>query len=280
VRRPSVGVLLGTFLYPALGSWLRLAQSFEETIAFKTPVSRLVVLNDGTLGDRVAQALSVRPERFRFWMHGVDQRACAGAARDTENIRGELDLPQNVPLIASASRLAGWKRIDRIIRAMPHVLRDHPDAVLAVSGSGPVGEELKRLVGGLGLAKSVRFTGPLPREANLRLIAAADIFCSFHDFSNVGVSLLEALTCGVAVVVTDVGATREFVEHGVNGFVVKSGDPRAAADAISSLLNDAELRQRLAAEGARRAHERFLTKQERRQLELELIEELVQAPRR
>jgi glycosyltransferase involved in cell wall biosynthesis len=82
------------------------------------------------------------------------------------------------------------------------------------------------------------------------------------------------------VVVTDVGATREFVEHGVNGFVVKSGDPRAAADAISSLLNDAELRQRLAAEGARRAHERFLTKQERRQLELELIEELVQAPRR
>lgn len=273
VRRPSVGVLLGTFLYPTLASRLRLAQSFEETIAFKTPVSRLVVLNDGTLGDRVAQALKVPPERFRFWMHGVDRRACEGAGGRSE-IRAELGLPENVPLIVSASRLAGWKRVDRIIRALPKVLCHNP-ALLVVSGSGPARDDLERLVVDLGLAKSVRFTGPLPRDVNLRLIAAAEVFCSFHDFSNVGVSLLEALTCGAAVVVTDAGATREFVEHGVNGLVVQPDEPEAAAEAISSLLTDPELRLRLAAEGAKRAEERFLTREDRQRLELELLEELV-----
>ena len=55
LRRPTIGALFGTVLYPSLVKWLGLLYHFEETIAFKAPVDRLIILNDGTRGDEVAR---------------------------------------------------------------------------------------------------------------------------------------------------------------------------------------------------------------------------------
>src|SRR4051812_27196815 len=71
LRRPSVGHLFGTFLHPALGSMRGRLFQLDEWIAFKTPVTRLVMLDDGTRGDVVARCLGVPAARFRFWMHGL-----------------------------------------------------------------------------------------------------------------------------------------------------------------------------------------------------------------
>src|SRR5262249_32311858 len=78
--RPTGGALVGTFLHPQLGRRRGLLQRFEETIAFKSPVDRLIVLDDGTRGYEVARALGVPDSRIRFWMHGLDLDGCAAAA--------------------------------------------------------------------------------------------------------------------------------------------------------------------------------------------------------
>jgi glycosyltransferase involved in cell wall biosynthesis len=255
-----------------VGDWRRLLGSFEEVVAFRTPVDRLVLLNDGTQADLVANALRVPPARVSFLMHGVDFEACDRARSAADSARAALGVANDQPLLVSASRLTGWKRVDRIIRLMPLVLERHPDAVLAISGDGPSTAELESLSRELGVHDSVRFLGALQREPNLELISAADVFCSFFDFSNVGVSLLEALSCGVAVVTLATGATKDVVHDGVNGVVLEDYDTDAAAAVVNGLLDDRALRSRLATRAYDQAREALLDIGERKRLEVELVE--------
>jgi glycosyltransferase involved in cell wall biosynthesis len=272
LRRPTVGALFGTFLFPHLGSRRERLSHFEEVIAFKSPVDQLLIVNDGTRGDEVARALGVPDSRVRFWMHGLDLHSC-DAARQADG-RTELGLPLDVPLVVSASRLAEWKRVDRLLRGAPAILAARAETLFAISGDGPERQALEALARELSIEHAVRFLGGLPRELNLRLIASADVFCALYDYSCVGVALLEALGCAVSVVVGDTGATRDFVEDGINGLVVDPDNTSATATAITRLLNDADLRRRLGDEARRRAEERFLTPEQRASLELETIDAL------
>jgi glycosyltransferase involved in cell wall biosynthesis len=136
---------------------------------------------------------------------------------------------------------------------------------------------LEALVQELSVEHAVHFFGALPHDLNLRLIASADVFCALYDYSSVGVALLEALGCGVPAVVADTGATRDFVEDGANGFVVRPDDIPAVADAISRLVQDRDLRTRFSREARERAVDRFLTREQRAELELKTIAELTRA---
>lgn len=272
LRRPTIGALFGTFLYPQLGRTRGLLNHFEETIAFKSPVDRLLIVNDGTRGDEVARALGVPASRVRFWMHGIDFDSCRQAMQ--ADGRNEFDLPAAVPLVVSANRLVSWKRVDRLLRAAPHVLAARPDTLFVIAGDGRERPSLEALAREFSVEHAVRFLGSVPRDLNLRLIASADVFCSLYDYSCVGVALLEALGCGVAVVVADTGATRDFVEDGLNGLVVVPDDDRGTAAAILRLLNDPEFRMRLGGQARSIARERYLTREQRASLELEAIAEV------
>jgi glycosyltransferase involved in cell wall biosynthesis len=273
LRRPSVGHLFGTFLHASLdsvrGRWLML----EEWIAFKTPVDRLVVLDDGTQGDVVARRLGVPAARFRFWMHGLDVDAL-DAAIATPDIRSELGLPVDRPIVLSTSRLASWKRVDRVIDAFAAVHAQRPDALLVIAGDGPEEPGLRAHVAQSDLRDAVVFTGPLSSDRNQRLIAAADVACFLYEVSNVGVALLEALALGTAVVAGDTGATSAYIANGETGLIVREDDRSAAAAAIHRLLDDDDLRQRLGSAARRRTRASFLSKADRRRLELELLDEL------
>jgi glycosyltransferase involved in cell wall biosynthesis len=257
--RPTIGGLFGTFLFPHLGTVRGRIGNFEEVIAFRSPVDRLLITNDGTRGDEVASSLGVRSSRVRFWMNGIDFESCAAVR--TQDGRSDLGLPSDAPLIVWSSRLVEWKRVDRLLRAVPDVVGSERPA-------------LEHLAHRLSIDASVRFLGSVPREVNFRLIASADVFCSLYDYSCVGVGLLEALACGVSVVVADTGATRDFVEDGVNGLVVRPDDDGATAAAILRVLGDRDLRTRLQNGAKARAEERFLTRAQRASLELEAIAEI------
>ena len=280
-RRPSVGKLYGTFLLPAVGNPLRLAQQWEEVLAFRSPVTRLVVHDDGTGGDIVARSLRVPAERLRFWRNGVDREACEAARRDADpdGLRAEYGLAHDAPLIYTASRIVRWKRVDRIVRAMPGVLRREPAARLVVAGDGSERPELEQLAAELGVDGAVTFAGGVPRERNLRLMAVADAFCATYEYSNVGNALQEAMSCGAPVVVTDSGRTRDLVRHGRNGLVVAGDDGAGLGDAIVRLLGDGELRRQLGEAARADAAAELPTKEARAALEVALTGELIGAGR-
>jgi glycosyltransferase involved in cell wall biosynthesis len=280
-RRPSVGKLFGTFLLPAVGHPVRLQERWDEALGFRAPLTRLVVHVDGTGGDIVARWLRVPAERLCFWRNGVDRAACdaARAAADPVAVRAEFGLAPDTPLIYTASRLVNWKRVDRIVRAMPGVLERQPSARLVIGGDGEERNGLQRLTVDLGVERAVIFAGSIPRERNLRLMVSANVFTATYDYSNLGNALQEAMSCGAPVVVTDTGRTRELVADGTAGLVVGPNDVRALAAALASVLDDLALRERLASGALHAAKTRLPSKEERIGWEVAMVERLIDAQR-
>ena len=129
--------------------------------------------------------------------------------------------------------------------------------ILCMSGRRDQGLQAKPdvLARARGIGANVRFMGE--RRDVPTLLAAADfgILSSWEEgFSNV---ILEAMTAGLPMIVTDVGGNPEAVLHGETGLVVPSRDPTALGDAVLRLARDPELRRRLGSAGRRRVKQEF-----------------------
>lgn len=158
-----------------------------------------------------------------------------------EELRRELELEG--PTLAFAGRLGLPKALGVALEALAAA----PEASLVVAGDGPERERLERHAAELGLDNRVRFLGNLSRGGVLRLFRAADAVVLSSSWENLPHTVLEALVVGTPVIATAVGGVPEVVSDGENGLLVPPGDPQALAAAIRRLLDDGELRSRLAA---------------------------------
>jgi glycosyltransferase involved in cell wall biosynthesis len=129
-------------------------------------------------------------------------------------------------------------------------LREVPAATLVLVGDGPERERLTQLAHELGVEDRVRFLGARPREEALRYLAGATAAILSSAWENLPHAAVEALSVGTPVVATSVGGVPEVVHDGENGLLVPPNDAAALAAALRRVLDDPELRARLAA-GAR-----------------------------
>jgi glycosyltransferase involved in cell wall biosynthesis len=153
------------------------------------------------------------------------------------------------PHIVVARNLEHLYGNDVAIRAFAHVRKRLPAARLTIAGSGPEAETLRRLAVELGVADAVRFAGRLDPDEMVDLYRSADLTLNPSRADNTPNSILESLACGVAVVSTDVGGVPFLVEHSQTAMLVAPDSPEPTAAAISHVLDDSMLRQRLIANG-------------------------------
>lgn len=279
-RLPMVARFQGTVLHPHLGSKSALLRRYEEVRAIRASADLYIMTNDGTQGEKVLEKLNPGSQgKVRFWRNGLDVTQLRPAsAGERDELRGALDLPRDAFVLLTASRLARWKRVDRAIAAMPRVLRDAPDASLVVVGDGEERPALEAQTTELGVQNAVRFVGAVQQERVADYMRAGDVFVAPADLSNVGNPLLEAMSCGLAIVTVDAGDTGELIRDRETGRLLASGDPRLIADAVAELAHDDALRCALGAAARREAEAKFWTWDERMAAELEAVEALV-APR-
>jgi len=145
-------------------------------------------------------------------------------------------------VVALIARLVPFKDPLGFIRAVPHVLREHPEARFLVVGDGPLREPAQQLVRDLHLEHAVKLTGP--REDVGALLRASTVFVANSPVTNCfSATIQEALYAGVPAVVTDVGdptgsfRRRDYVE------LCRPSDPADLARAINRLLADPALRR-------------------------------------
>ncbi|MFN8123300.1 MAG: MSMEG_0565 family glycosyltransferase [Thermoleophilia bacterium] len=101
----------------------------------------------------------------------------------------------------------------------------------------------------LGCADDVRILGPVADDDLLDLYRGADVFAFPSVKEGFGLAALEAMSCGLPVVASDIDVFRSFIEHERDGLLVPTGDPGRLADALARVASDPELARRLAAAG-------------------------------
>jgi glycosyltransferase involved in cell wall biosynthesis len=158
-------------------------------------------------------------------------------------------------LVAGAGRLVKSKRFDLMIDAFADVAAKEPDWALRIYGGGPDRERLQGLIEDRELGGQVTLMGARsPIEAEF---AQASIVVSASDAESFGMTLVEAMRCGVPVVSTDCPlGPAEIIRHGVDGLLVPVGDGQALAAAMLDLITDDSARRRMG-EAARVSARRF-----------------------
>jgi glycosyltransferase involved in cell wall biosynthesis len=99
----------------------------------------------------------------------------------------------------------------------------------------------------LGIGSTIDFLGHVEQAELVQRYRAATVFVHPAHYEGLPTVLLEAMACGKAVVSTAVSGSLDVVEDGINGLLVPPRAPAALAEAISSLVADAELRAQLGA---------------------------------
>ncbi|MCF1596573.1 glycosyltransferase [Streptomyces muensis] len=160
-------------------------------------------------------------------------------------------------IVLAGGRLTPVKRHDRLVDAFAEVAAVHPDWSLRIYGRGRERLRLRRRIEELGLHNNVLLMGArTPMEPEWAKGALAVVSSSGEPS---GMSVVEAMSCGLPVVSTDCDhAPREIITHGEDGLLVPDHGPveHALADALCRLIENEAERGRMAA-AARRNTERF-----------------------
>jgi glycosyltransferase involved in cell wall biosynthesis len=188
--------------------------------------------------------------RVETLYHGVDPAAISQWG-SSDGVREDLGIPKEAPLVGTVANFRASKGHSILLEAAVRVRRAIPGVRFVLVGFGPLESDIRHRASQLGLDGTVIFAGA--RDDAPRVAGAVDVFALPSVFEGLAIALIEAMALGRAAVVTRVGGLTEVIEHGKQGLLVPPGDPEALADAIVSLLEDADLRRQLGEAGRRRA---------------------------
>ena len=195
----------------------------------------------------------IDPDRIVTVYEGIDLPRARGET--AANIHAEFWLPKDAPVIGAVAALTQEKGHKYLIDAAAQVVREVPDARFVILGDGELRPALERQIKELHLEKHVALPGF--RADVLSFIAAFDIFVMSSLFEGLGTSLLDAMAFAKPIVASDTGGIPEVVVHGETGLLVPPRDVAALAAAISRLLQDAPLRERMGQAGLDRVQRLF-----------------------
>lgn len=194
--------------------------------------------------------------------NGVDLEAFRPLPEEEQN--GFLEhagLPEGARLVLFVGRHTEQKGLQYLVRAVPDLVRQVPDAHVFLAGAGSGMDEVRSMVRSLGVEGHVTVNGHLGSRHLVAAYNLAEVVAVPSLWEGMPLVILEAAACGTPVVATSVSGIPEFVEEGRTGHLVPPRDPAALAEALASLLSSDGL--------ARKEGERALEKA-RREFDLEV----------
>jgi glycosyltransferase involved in cell wall biosynthesis len=224
----------------------------EHTWSYEgQPLRRLL---DGQLVGRLADrfiAVSNEDRRRMIEIEGVaPERAITiptgyvPRATDPDgDLRGELGLDAETPVVGTVAQLRPQKALDVLITAFARLPRDLAAARLVIAGDGPSRPALERLAAELGVADRVHFLGT--RTDLATILAGIDVAAMSSDFEGLPLFAFECMAHRTPLVATGVGGLPDLIDAR-SGVLVPPRDPDALAEALGDLLRDPARRESIA----------------------------------
>jgi glycosyltransferase involved in cell wall biosynthesis len=149
------------------------------------------------------------------------------------------------PILLYTGRIDWNKRIDKIIEAMPLILKRFPSAKLFIAGPDYANytSALRELAEKLKVKHSIQITGSVTREELLDFYSKADVFIMPSSYEGFGLSILEAMGSKIPVIASSIGGPGDIFTHGVNALLLKEASANEISEAVNSVLTDEKLRE-------------------------------------
>lgn len=237
---------MGVYLSPAQRVVQRQVCRMADLVLVNADAIRRWLIGDG-----------YDPARIAVVGNGIDFRRFRHI--EGSNLRTELGLPGDTPIVLLVSRLVPRKGIEDFLDAAARLSAERPLVRYVIAGEAAPGsgyaDVIQRYASRVGIAARVHFLGPRRDVPALLAQATVSVLPSLSEgLSNV---LLESMAAGVPVVATRVGGAPEVIEDGESGLLVPPGNPGELAGTIGRLLDHPDLAARLAAGARQTVRTRF-----------------------
>lgn len=164
--------------------------------------------------------------------------------------------PKNYDLIY-CGYLDQNKQVDLIIDAVKSLNQEIPDLRVVLVGDGPERSALEVKAARLGIDRQIDFVGRQPVESVPSFLNQSRIFVMTSAFEGLPVAMLEALSCGLPVVVPDVGDISDVALHGINGLLFEANNVSSLTNNLRRILIEKSLYQKLK-NGAEETRKHFI----------------------
>jgi glycosyltransferase involved in cell wall biosynthesis len=241
-----IGVLVGSFLKTPLivtihGSDFRIAMMrpfFLKKIFLYVCRKAKHIICVSEVFKRDIERLGIKGEKISVFPMGVDEPFLKSLIN-----RGVDRIGQHFTILSNRVLLPIYN-ISLLIRAIPIVLEEEPNAKFIIAGDGSEREHLEKQVKKLNISSSVKFLGWVIHEEMAKLLSQADIYVSTSLDDGTSISLLEAMASGAFPIVTDIPSNREWISDGENGFLVPIDQERFLAEKIVEAIRNQDLREK------------------------------------
>jgi glycosyltransferase involved in cell wall biosynthesis len=232
--------------------WKRWYHRWFERIILPVTDMRIVVSED-ILSLRLDREHTPR-SKLRIVYNAVDPGRFETSQPLRSATRKELGL-EGCLVIGTVGRLVEAKSFDLLLDVAHEVCRTKPEARFLIVGEGPLSEDLARRAASHGLSDLVHFTGQ--RSDIPELMAAMDIYLITSKREGLPLNLIEAMMAAKPIVATSVGGIPDTISHGEEGLLVQPGDKAGILEAVLSLAENGDRRQKLGARARQTAIERY-----------------------
>ena len=206
------------------------------------------------IADGLVKQTGVERSRVHVIPQGIDAKNRFYPAKPEEKaaLRNELGISPEKPVVLFCARIAPIKGVGVMMDAWRIIHRQRPDALLLVVGGGltTLIEEIRKMSRDE-VDNSILVVGEVEKPDNYYRMS--DIYFLPSEFEGLPTTLMEAMGCGLASVASDIGGSRDLVQHGKTGYLADKHDAAGFAAHILRLLDDKELREQMGKAGRKRA---------------------------
>jgi len=218
------------------------------------PYARIVAISGAVLA-QLRDDVGLDPDRLETIASAVDTDVYRPDPRARARVLETFALGPEALVVGVAAQLIARKGHAFLFRALPAVVARHPQLRVLCFGRGPRSIELERLVGRLGLRANVRLAGF--RDDLPALLPGLDLLVHTPEREGLGIAVLEAMSCEIPIVATEVGGIVGAVGDARQGLLLRYGDTAALVAALERLIADPHERRRLGQAGRIRVSSEF-----------------------
>jgi glycosyltransferase involved in cell wall biosynthesis len=204
----------------------------EAEKSIKDTYEHIIAVSQTTKRD-LTERLRVHEQKVAVIPHGIDHTKYRPGSKFDE------------PTVLWIGRMKKYKNLEHVVMAFKLVKQTVKDARLILAGAGDEERKVRFLVHREGV-KDVTFTGRVSEDDKLRLLRGAWCIIYVSEIEGWGMGILEAAACGTPAVAYNCGALKESIVDGETGLLVEYGNVKSLAHSVTQLLNDQDLRERLA----------------------------------